>query len=452
MTIAYSYQIKGARGIHRFGGRALLADEMGLGKSYQALLYASRHPECYPMVVVCPAGLKYNWEAEAAHHFGLRADVLDSMKPKERGLTTAPVTVVGYNQLEPWMDYLKSLKPGLVVLDECQALKSMSTQRTRYSRKLCKGVKRVVALSGTPLTSRPAEMFPVLNILRKDLFPAWRPYADRFCAPKVMPWGMDYSGSCRLPELHRILLDNLMIRRLKADVLKDLPPKRRFVVTLPISDPAEYRRAHKDFLGWLVKRKPEKLFKASKAPKLTQVGYLKRLTASLKMPAVFDWVDGFLEGSGQKLILFAVHSEVLDALEGRYKSISVRVDGSTKLKDRHRAKEAFQNGKPRLFLGNIEAAGKGLTLTAASTVAFVEMGWTPGEHVQAEDRPHRIGQLNTVDVVYLIAKGTIEERICRLIQSKKGVCDAVLDGGESGDEMEIYEDLCREMLLEEVAR
>lgn len=449
MTVAYPYQVKGARGIHRFGGRALLADEQGLGKTFQLLMYAHRHPEVYPVVVVCPAGLKYNWEAEASHHFGLRARVLEGLKPQRPGLTTAPLTVVGYNQLGPWMPYLHSLRPQLVALDECQALKSLFTQRTKRARELCRTSPRVVGLSGTPLTSRPSEMFPILNMIRPDLFPSWRRYADRYCAPRARPWGMDYGGSSRLSELHEILLQNMMIRRLKADVLKDLPPKRRLVVPLPVSDPGEYRRAHKDFLGWLAARKPEKLFKASKAARLTQVGYLKRLTAKLKMDGVLDWVDGFLAGTTDKLILFAVHTEVLDALQGRYRELCVRVDGDTPLKARHQAKEAFQNGKPRLFLGNIEAAGKGLTLTAASTVAFVELGWTPGEHVQAEDRPHRIGQTRTVDVVYLVARGTVEERVARLLQEKKGVCDAVLDGGESGDELALFDQFCRELLREE---
>lgn len=448
MTTPYPFQIKGARRIHQFGGRALLADEMGLGKTLQVFLYRQRHPEGNtPCLVICPASLKYNWQAEAARHFGVRAEVLEGTKPPRPGLTRPDVSVINYNIVHAWLPYIAWLKPKLVVLDECQAIKSVTTRQSKATRLACRGVPHVVALSGTPLTNRPSELFPVLNLLRRDLFPSFRDYADRYCAPKLKPWGWDFGGASRLDELHATLKDHLMIRRLKSDVLKDLPDQRRSVMTLPLSHPAQYEQAHRDFLGWLAKTYPDRVYRAGRAQALTHGGYLRRLVGTLKLPAVLDWVDNFLEASDGKLVLFAVHKETLDALQHRYRKLSVRVDGGTPSRERQDAVNAFQGrADVRVFLGNIQAAGKGLTLTAGTTTAFAEFSWVPGEHTQAEKRTDRIGQTRETEAVYLVAAGTIEERIARIVQAKSAVLSGILDGGTGGEDLNVFDLLCQELL------
>lgn len=454
-TRPYDYQIIGARRIAKFGGRALLADSMGLGKSLQILLHLDRHPELRPAVVVCPAGLKYNWEAEAARHLGMRAQVLEGTRPPARlPRVPSPLYVASYNILGQrggehsgpgWGEWLAALGPEFVALDECQAVSNRSALQTKWTRKLCRGVPQIVGISGTPLTNRPNELFSVLNIIRPDLFPSFVKYAERYCPPQAKPWGVTYDGAANLGELHAFLTEHLMIRRRKEDVLRELPTQRRQVVTLPLSDPQEYAHAHRDFLTWLAKHMPERVFRASKAQRLTQVGYLKRLAGKLKLRAVTDWVDSFLSGSDGKLVLFAVHVEVLDALEKRYRKVCVRVDGSTPPKERQRAQDAFQARKSlRVYLANIDAGGKGTTLTAARTVAFAELGWTPGAHAQAEKRIDRIGQTAETEAVYLVARGTLEEKLVKLIQEKSEILSAVLDGGEYAD-LDIFDILCREL-------
>jgi SWI/SNF-related matrix-associated actin-dependent regulator 1 of chromatin subfamily A len=265
----------------------------------------------------------------------------------------------------------------------------------------------------------------------------------------MTPWGVKYDGAERLDELHEVLTESLMIRRRKADVLDDLPPKRRYAVTLPLSDPVQYQRAQKDFLRWLESVAPEKVFRAKRAARLTQVGYLRRLLAKLKLPSVIEWVENFLQDSDGKLVLFAVHTEVIDSLVDRFRGLCVRVDGGTPLARRQQAKDAFQNNpKVRLFIGNVDAAGKGLTLTAASTTAFAELPWTPGATVQAEDRIHRIGQTREADVVFLCGRGTIDEKVAKLIQDKQGVLSGVLDGGGRPEDLDVFDLLCKQLLTE----
>lgn len=443
----YPHQTLGARLIHRLGGRALLADEAGAGKTATALLYHEAHrEETSPVLVVCPAYLKMNWRDEIRAVTGVRADVLSGCSPPKRHAPAARVTVINYEEkvLKGWGEYLRTLKPRLVILDECQAVQSRDSKRTGAVRRLCRDVPHVVALSGTPLVNRPAELYPVLSIVRPDLFRDWGMFASRYCAPKRTAYGIDYGGCSRPDELYSLLLRTCMIRRLKSEVLPGLPAKSRCTVALDVADLTEYRAAERQFLSWLARRRPDRLAGASKAPKLTQVGYLRRLIGELKLPAVTSWCDGFLSANS-KLIVFACHTATLDHLQKHFKKRCVRVDGSTPMKDRHKAVERFQKGSVPLFIGNVNAAGTGLTLTASSAVAMAELDWRPGVMAQAEDRAHRVTQTKDVTAYYLLAAGTVEERVCKILQGKQGVLNAVLDGGAHPDEMQIL-DLLREEL------
>jgi SWI/SNF-related matrix-associated actin-dependent regulator 1 of chromatin subfamily A len=149
------------------------------------------------------------------------------------------------------------------------------------------------------------------------------------------------------------------------------------------------------------------------------------------MKYAIQWIRNFLDTNGNKLVVFAVHKAAVDALMEEFKEQAVKVDGSVSAAGRDAAVRAFQEDpKIKLFVGNIQAAGVGLTLTAASSVAFLELPWTPGDLVQAEDRCHRIGQKDNVNVYYLLADGTIEEKIAELLDEKRQVLEAVLDGKE----------------------
>lgn len=453
MTKPFRHQREDAAALERWGGRGLLAQPPGSGKSLTSLLYAKRSPGARPVVVVCPAGLKWNWQREAARHFGWQAEVLEGTRPGPRSELYRPqVVVVNYEILGPWLPYLKALSPQVLVLDECHYLANRSSQRTRNVKKLAAGVPHVLGLSGTPLTNRPAELWPVLNLLRPDLFPSFGEFAQRYCDPRLRQWGWDFRGATNLEELHRLLTDRragLMIRRTKEELLPDLPAKTRTAVPLDLPGPAlkEYRRAAEDFVRWLAKRSgAAKARRAARAEAVTKVGYLKRLAAEGKLPGVLRWCDDWLEEDGGKLIVFAVHKVIVSGLRKHFGAACVVVDGSASDRERRTAVDQFQgNKRTRVFVGNIRAAGVGLTLTAASTVAFAELGWTPGEHLQAEDRAHRIGQKDNVAAYYLVARSTVEEKLCKLLQGKKGVLDATLDGEDATDGLDLFDQLVAEL-------
>lgn len=451
----HEYQKEGVLDMEDFGGRALLADEMGLGKTLQALwlLRRQRVGQTFPALVVCPAAMKYTWEHEAAVHVNLRAQVLEGTDVPRKWLDTPPrLTIINYDILRHWLPRLKEVGFQAIVFDECQFLQNPRSKRSKAARALVKGVPHLLALSGTPLTNRPAELWAVLNMLRPDLWPSFFTFAQEFCEPRRKPWGWEYKGASNLPRLHTQLRRHVMVRRLKADVLGELPDKVRRVVPMAMSDPDEYREARDDFRTWLKKNYRHRHDSAIRAESLTQIGYLLRLAARLKCRDVVRWANDFLEEEqGEKLVLFGVHRKMLDVLERRVHAKAVRVDGQVTGRRRQAAVDQFQKDPAtRLFVGNIKAAGVGLTLTASANLAFTEMFWVPAAHTQAEDRIHRVTQKRATWINYLVAGGTIEERLCRIVQDKQETVSGTLDRGRvNGSSLSVYDQLMEALRAEE---
>jgi SWI/SNF-related matrix-associated actin-dependent regulator of chromatin subfamily A-like protein 1 len=437
------YQREGVHLINGFNGRALIADEMGTGKSYTSLAWMVEN-ECYPAIVVCPAFLKVNWERECLKHLGMRSNVLEGREPKERGLEPlqGKITIINYDILRGWTKKLLRMRAQLLIVDECQYCKSLSAKRTKAVRQLSKHIPNRLYLSGTPLTNRPPELFSVLNMIKPKKYHHFRTFAQKYAYWNWNGYGLVYAGPRNLKRLHRTLKKECLIRRLKKDVLKDLPEKSRYVVPLQLKDRREYDYAEKHFLAWLRSISKGKARKASYAVGLTRLGYLKRLAAQLKMDSVKDWIETFLEESNNKLAIFGVHRSILGRLHERFKTQSVLVTGKTPKGRRWKCVDQFQEDKrTRLFLGNYQAAGIGLNLTSASTGASIELPWTPAEATQAEDRLHRLGQKKQVDWYYLVAQHTIEDDLCKLLQEKQKTFTDVLDGKDRGDSLEIYNEL-----------
>jgi len=455
MITLYPFQEECICELDKLNGRALLALEMGLGKTIIVLEWLSRNPKSLPALIVTPASVKYQWDFEALHHTGMRASICEGQKPprfnKQNFSLQSPLTLINYDILSYWLPYLQKLNFKTIIYDESSLLGNLKAKRTKSARVISKNIPNIICLSGTPFENNLIQIFPMLNILWPKTYKSFWKFAQAHCNPKWTPWGWNYSGSSDLPKLNKELKDIGMIRRLKSDVMKDLPPKIRNVYPCELSDPAQYQEASTNFMDWLRKNMGHKVRSASKSEKLVQVGYLLRLSAKLKMRSVVNWANRFLEETDEKLIMFAVHQKAIDVLKRRINAQSVVVNGSVTGRNRKVAVDQFQNdNKTRLFIGNIDAAGKGITLTAASTVGFAEIWWKPGAHIQAEDRPHRIGQKKTVWINYLIAGETLEEDLCKLLQKKQKVISAVLDGGPTPQDLNIYDELLS--VLEEEAK
>lgn len=443
----FPYQLEGIQFIESRGGRALIGDEMGLGKTGQALAWLQMHPEIRPVVIVVPATLKLNWVKEiklwmsdaCSHH-------IISGRYNGEELPKADIYIINYDILAvqkgsktlrgkntPIYECrpdIEALRAPVLITDECHQYKNSDAQRTKAIKHIAKKTKHILALSGTPILNRPIEMFNALSIVEPKLFPSFFKYAQKYCGAVYNGYGWDFKGSSNTQELHQVLTETIMIRRLKADVLKDLPPKMRTVVPMELTNDKEYKKAENNFIAWVRGTLgEEKAKKAKNAEALTKIGELKRLAVKGKIDACIEWIEDFLE-SGEKLVVFAVHKFVIDAIMEKFKNIAVKVDGSVSTQDRQGSVDAFQNDdRIRLFVGNIKAAGVGITLTKASSTCFLELEWTPGIHDQAEDRVHRIGQdADSVNAYYLLAAGTMEETIAELIDSKRRVLSQVLDG------------------------
>lgn len=450
------FQNLGVQFIDQLKGRALLGDEMGLGKTVQALAYLQLRPDLRPAVIVCPASLKLNWHRELLKWITQPEDevVILYGKPKpDQTLPPGQIYITNYDiminkrKADPhtkkktdiprtgWTDHFvcpaNPVKPKCVILDEAHYIKTRTALRTIAIQKLCKGVASVIALTGTPIENRPIELFNCIKIIDPDLFPSFFNFGMRYCGATHNGWGWDFKGSSNVKELHQ-KLSRIMLRRLKKDVLKELPAKERKVVVFELTNRKTYDRAENDFIAWLRAQDPAKATAAERAETLVRIEKLKQLAVEGKMDACIEWIENFLD-TGRKLVVFGTHQSTLDRLMKHFGRIAVKLDGSTSQKKRQQAVDDFQTkDSVRLFVGNLKAAGVGITLTAASDTCHLELGWTPGGHDQAEDRVHRIGQeADSVSAWYLLADETIESEISEVLDEKRGVIARVLDGEEA---------------------
>jgi SWI/SNF-related matrix-associated actin-dependent regulator 1 of chromatin subfamily A len=425
----FPFQKEGVAFIDSHNGRALVGDEQGLGKTAQALAYLQLHPELRPAIVVCPASLKLNWVKEANMWMtNPKTQILSGTNPNTRII--GEIIIINYDILMDWLPVLSKIKPKVLIMDEIHKIKSNGTRRTKSCKKLGKTIPHIIGLSGTPIINRPVEIYNAVRMIDPLLFPAFWDFANRFCGAHHNGYGWDFNGCSNQEELHNKLSNSLMIRRKKMDVLKDLPDKMYSFVPMELDNEREYFRAENDFIGYIRETKgSHAAAKASNAEVLTQIEGLKQLAVKGSLTQSIQWIEDFLETDNNKLVVFAVHKFVIEVLMEAFPGISVKIDGSVAPEKRQIPVDEFQNNpKIRLFIGNIQAAGEGITLTAASNVAFLELPWSPGGLQQATDRLHRIGQKNSVMVHYLLATGTIVEKIARLLDSKQKVLDAVLDG------------------------
>lgn len=393
----------------------LLGDEMGLGKTVEAIGFLNCHPEVDTLLVVCPASLRINWAREIS--VWLISPCVD-------------ITIINYDILSR-LDMKKEY--DVVIFDEFHYLKSRSAKRSRLCRQIRATYK--LGLTGSPLLNRPKEAWHLLHILDPVAWPmnSYNKFAVRYCNGHMGFWGWDDNGFSHLDEL-RELLKPLMIRRLKSEVLKELPAKRRQVVEIPgkglsaeLKAALSEARGRVEHLEDTYKNDVEKLDDAV-ATVWMEMAALRHSVGLAKVPMAVELITDALE-SGEKIVVFAHHRDVVEGLcIGLTKYCPVFVRGDVSQTDRQYAVDRFQTDKDcRVFIGNIQAAGTGITLTASSHVIFVEMDWTPGVMSQAEDRVHRIGQRESVLVQHLVLEGSLDAYMAKRLVSKQEILDKILN-------------------------
>jgi len=392
--------------------RCLIADEMGLGKTVQALATLEA-ANAYPAVVVCPASLKLNWLREARHWLPLR-DIRILGTDVETDIREADVLILNYDILHKYVPALVARAPQAVVFDESHSAKDFKSRRTQACISLSRNIPIRLALTGTPILNRPKELGPQLFILgRLTRFGGWREFTNRYCDPCYGYGGhIDLSGASNTRELALRLRDICMIRREKKDVLTQLPPKRRVPVRFDIDGRRKYNREE------------GRVFAGKGLPPLPEVEHLKQIAARGKMPAAVEWIENFL-APGEKLVVFAHHIEIQHGLLAQFPG-AARIIGEDSPVERQANVDRFQNDAAcNLIVCSLSVGGVGFNLHAASNVAFLELGWNPAQHEQAEDRLHRIGQKRAVTAYYLLASGTIDEDIEAMIEGKRAVVESV---------------------------
>nr|XP_033802534.1 SWI/SNF-related matrix-associated actin-dependent regulator of chromatin subfamily A-like protein 1 [Geotrypetes seraphini]XP_033802535.1 SWI/SNF-related matrix-associated actin-dependent regulator of chromatin subfamily A-like protein 1 [Geotrypetes seraphini]XP_033802537.1 SWI/SNF-related matrix-associated actin-dependent regulator of chromatin subfamily A-like protein 1 [Geotrypetes seraphini] len=401
-------------------GRLLLADDMGLGKTIQAICIAAYYRKEWPLLVVAPSSVRFSW-AEAIHRWlpSIDPDGISVIVTGKDNLSASLVNIISFDLLCK-MDKQMIASFKVVIIDESHFLKNMKTARCKAAMPLLKAARRVILLSGTPAMSRPSELYTQITAVRPSFFPRYQDFGLRYCNAKKMPWGWDYSGSDNLNELKLLLEESLMIRRLKADVLSQLPAKQRKMVVVAMEGMNAKTRAALAASA----KEMAKGYKNKQQEKEALLLFYNR-TAEAKVRCAVEYIVDLLESGREKFLVFAHHKLVLDAVceELKRKEVGyIRIDGSTPSAERQNLCQKFQfSEKCQVAVLSLTAANMGITLSAADLVVFAELFWNPGVLIQAEDRVHRIGQSSSVNIHYLVAKGTADDYLWPMIQEKMKV-------------------------------
>ncbi|KAI5629884.1 DNA annealing helicase and endonuclease ZRANB3, partial [Silurus asotus] len=419
--------------------------KMGLGKTVQAISVAYLYRHEWPLLIVVPSSMKYPWIEELERWIPeLLPDDINLVESKSdiMGISRSKVTVLGYglltNDAQSLVDSLKKQRFGVVIVDESHYMKSRNAARTKILVPLIQNTKRAILLTGTPALGRPEELFMQIDALYPRRFGTWSEYAKKYCNAHYRFFGSrrqwDCRGASHLDELHQ-RLSEIMIRRLKAEVLTQLPAKIR--QRIPFDLPKEAAKEASSSL-----EKWESLMRSvvsggseNENPFTEVMGLITQMykqTAIAKAGAVKDYIKMMLETEQLKFLVFAHHLSMLQACTEaaiEAKAAYIRIDGSVPSAERIQLVHRFQNDpETRVAILSIQAAGQGLTLTAASHVVFAELYWNPGHVKQAEDRAHRIGQTSSVHIHYLIAKGTFDMVMWAMLNRKESVTGSTLNG------------------------
>ncbi len=435
----------------------LIGDEMGLGKTIQAIGIINADPDAQRVLVICPASLRLNWRNELEKWLVRPATVgvVNGGKAADwrHGTNGANIVVINYDVVRKHRQRIDARDWDVVIIDECQMIKNDKAARTRAVYGSKKGgiepikSRRTICLSGTPMVNRPVELWTLAQRMDPDgLGQNFFAFAKRYCDAKRNGFGWDFSGNSNLDELQRKLRSTFMVRRLKKDVLTELPPKQRQVITLPANGASEAVAAeaaiHAKYAEQieglrdaveLAKAESEAVYAAAVeelnaaiSGSIGEIAQARQDVALAKVPYVCDHVERALEGG--PVIIFAHHRSVVAKLLEHFGERARAIIGGTKMEDRQAAVEAFQAGDIDVIIGN-EAMSTGLTLTRSQHVVCCELPWTPGEQSQREDRAHRIGQTGSVLVQHLVLDGSIDAYMAKQLVSKQNVIDKALDKG-----------------------
>jgi SWI/SNF-related matrix-associated actin-dependent regulator of chromatin subfamily A-like protein 1 len=413
------YQFEAIQKICGLKGRAILSFPPGCGKTAVAASYFRYRIEHTPVLVVCPAFLKIHWQRELLSWGGLGSYICSGRKVN-RPSSKYPVWIINYDIIQYWQDAIIGQHFNTIIIDECQYVANTEAQRTDSIIQISKNIKQIIAISGTPIKNRPKEFYTVLHLIDPKTFNNRWNYLQRYCNPQYTPFGLQFNGATNVDELH-ILVSNYMIRKEKEELLPELPKKTRYVIPMELSKPEVYKEAEEE-IELLIKQNKNK----EAHEKLME---LSNTAFPLKKESLIAWINNWLEeNENESLVIMAYHHAVIDYLKDTYEDATV-IDGRVPTESRQALVDKFQKGDYRILIGQIQAAGVGFTFTKASTMVIAEVCYVPGDLEQAEDRIHRLTQLDDhVSIYYLVGEKTIEDAMLNSIQKKTNNLSRILDG------------------------
>lgn len=415
----------------------ILADDMGLGKTTSTII-AALETGAKKILIICPATLKINWKREIENYTDRPIYIAES----KNFSTEHDFVIINYDIIKNFHDVKKKedskileSKFDLVIVDEAHYIKNAQAQRTKLINDIVKNIDRLWLLTGTPMTSRPIDYFNLLSLVDSPVAKNWMAYVIRYCSGYQFKVGAkkvwNVMGSSNLEEL-RDRTSGTILRRLKEDVL-DLPDKIISPVYLRLKS-KEYENLMGEYYEWYRSNPEESKSLTVQFTKLTKV---RQVIANEKISQTIELAENIIE-QGKKVIIFCNFTDSLNQIVTHFGKSAVKIDGSMSKPERQRSVDEFQeNEKIKVFVGNIKAAGVGITLTAGEAVIMNDLSFLPSDHAQAEDRAYRIGQKNNVLVYYPLFENTIEGLIYDILIAKKHVIATVMgDNLESADYVE----------------
>ena len=404
----------------------ILADDMGLGKTTSTII-AALESGSKKVLIICPATLKINWKREIENYSDKSIYIAES----KNFSTEADFVIINYDIIKNFHDTKKkddsqvlAANFDLVIVDEAHYIKNATAQRTKLINDIVKKTERLWLLTGTPMTSRPIDYFNLLSLIDSPVAKNWMAYAIRYCSGYQFNVGgrkvWNVTGASNLEELRDRTL-GLTLRRLKENVL-DLPDKIITPVYLRLKSKS-YENVMGEYYDWYDKNPDESSSLTVQFSKLMKV---RKVIANEKVKQTIDFAENILE-QGKKVIIFTNFTDTLQTIYQHFGKQAVYLDGSCSNSMRQQAVDSFQtDDKIKVFVGNLKAAGVGLTLTSAEVVIMNDLSFVPAEHSQAEDRAYRYGQKSNVLVYYPIFDNTIEAAIYDILNKKKQIIRTVM--------------------------
>jgi SWI/SNF-related matrix-associated actin-dependent regulator 1 of chromatin subfamily A len=409
----------------------ILADDMGLGKTTSTIIGALESGS-KKILIICPATLKINWKREIENYSDRPIFIAES----KNFSTEHDFVIANYDIIKNFHDpknkeesLILNSKFDLVIVDEAHYIKNATAQRTKLINDLVKNTERLWLLTGTPMTSRPMDYFNLLSLVDSPVSKNWMAYAIRYCAGYQFKVGnrkvWNITGASNLEEL-RERTSGTILRRLKENVL-DLPDKIITPVYLKLKSKA-YEDVMGEYYDWYDKNPEESKSLTVQFSKLTKV---RQIIAEEKIQQTIEIAENIIE-QGKKVIIFCNFTDSLNKIVEHFGKTAVKLDGSMSQHERQYSVDQFQeNEKIKVFVGNIRAAGTGITLTAGEAAIFNDLSFLPSEHSQAEDRAYRYGQKNNVLVYYPIFENSIEAIIYDILNNKKQVIATVMGDNQN---------------------